>query len=142
MPNALQIRSRLVEWLDGKISLADFEDWFVPETWNIHKANDQEADRLVDDIELSLSEYSGGYLTLAQLKAHLRKLVPAAPFAAEEQVRFFLIVVSNGNISKPQRVDLSWAAPDYESFHRVTSRSVSIAALWERVDVVQQVQVG
>ena len=81
MPDALQIRARLADWLDGKISLSEFEDWFVPETWNIHKAADPEAEELVDKIELSLSEYSGGYLSPAQLRESLGELVAAAhPF--------------------------------------------------------------
>jgi hypothetical protein len=75
MPNAAQIRSRLAAWIDGGISLSEFEDWFVPETWNIHQANDAEADDLVDEIELSLSEYSGGFLSQSQLKETLKGFI-------------------------------------------------------------------
>jgi hypothetical protein len=78
MPNAFQIRSRLTEWINGGISLSEFEDWFVPETWNIHKANDPEAEALTDEIELSLSEYSGGYLSLDRLKENLKELAHIA----------------------------------------------------------------
>src|SRR5438128_2351866 len=84
MPDALQIRSRLADWIDGRSSLSEFEDWFVPETWNIHKASDAEAEDLTDEIELSLSEYSGGHLTLEQLKESLRERVLVGyPFASD-----------------------------------------------------------
>jgi hypothetical protein len=72
MPEAIQIRSRLSDWIEGRISLAEFEDWFVPATWNIHKGNDAAAEDLTDSIELSLSEYSGGYLTLEELREKLK----------------------------------------------------------------------
>jgi hypothetical protein len=75
MPNVHQIRERLASWLSGNISLAEFEDWFVPETWNMHKFNDREAESLVDDIELSLSEYSGGYLSREQLLDAMRSVL-------------------------------------------------------------------
>jgi hypothetical protein len=74
MPDALQIRTRLADWLDGKISLSEFEDWFVPETWDIHKANDPDAEDLADEIELSLSEYSGGHVSVDQLKQNLTEM--------------------------------------------------------------------
>lgn len=95
MPDALQIRSRLAEWTDGKISLSEFEDWFVPETWNIHKANDLEAEDLVDEIELSLSEYSGGYLSVGELKKRLKDLAHiATPFVPRRVYAKSIIMVS------------------------------------------------
>jgi hypothetical protein len=85
MPDALQIRLRLSEWIDGRISLSEFEDWFVPETWSIHMANDPEAEDLTDEIELTLSEYSGGHLSIALLKDRLKELAHVAhPFAAKD----------------------------------------------------------
>jgi hypothetical protein len=68
MVNASQVRERLADWLDGRISLSEFEGWLVPATWNIHKANDAEAESLVDEIELRLSEYSGGHMAAKQLR--------------------------------------------------------------------------
>ena len=74
MANASEIRTHLADWLDGKFSLAEFEDWFVPETWNVHKSNDPEAESLADEIELRLSEYSGGHLRAEQLREELKEL--------------------------------------------------------------------
>jgi hypothetical protein len=89
MPNAAQIRACLAEWLDGNTSLEEFEDWFVPETWNLHKENDLQAEDLANEIELSLSEYSGGYISRAKLEAELRVMANAIrPFEEEKRVPF------------------------------------------------------
>ena len=127
MPSALQIRSRLADWIDGKISLSEFEDWFVPETWNIHKANDAEAEDVADEIELSLSEYSGGHLTLEQLKESLKEL--ARPFVLRHRTPILLIAKS-GNISKPRESTLL-RGPNYEVLVRVISKSASAPEMLE-----------
>jgi hypothetical protein len=82
MANAIEIRQRLLDWLDERISLREFEDWFVPSTWSAHRENDPEAESLADEIEMNLSEYSGGEQSLEQLKGSLRELVNSVrPFA-------------------------------------------------------------
>ena len=82
MANAIEIRQRLLEWLDGSISLRQFEDWFVPATWNAHRENDPDAESLADEIEMNLSEYSGGQQNLEQLRGALRELANTVrPFA-------------------------------------------------------------
>ena len=68
MPNIHQIRYKLDDWMNGRVSLAEFEDWFVPATWNIHQSGDQEAASIVNEIELNLSEYSGGHLSQEELR--------------------------------------------------------------------------
>jgi hypothetical protein len=103
MPNAPQIRSRLAEWIDGRISLSAFEDWFVPATWNIHKENDSEAENLADEIELSLSEYSGGYLSIAELRESLEELT--LPFSTGESSACPVV------IAKPQEISFTRKAP-------------------------------
>jgi hypothetical protein len=62
-----QIRRYLADWLAGRISLSQFEDWFVPATWNIQGS--ENLVNFVDEIELNLSEYSGGYLSKQQLRS-------------------------------------------------------------------------
>jgi len=79
MPNVYQIRERLADWLSGKISLTEFEDWFVPATWRIESSGDDAAENLVDEIELNLSEYSGGYLSREQLMDAMRPLLASLP---------------------------------------------------------------
>lgn len=74
MINALQIRQKLFDWLDGRISLRQFEAWFVPATWDAHQSN-AETKALVDDIELNLFEYSDGHMTQDDLRLALLTLV-------------------------------------------------------------------
>jgi hypothetical protein len=56
MATATEIQNHLAQWIDGKISLREFEDWFVPATWNIHLAGDQEAERVSDHPKTYFSE--------------------------------------------------------------------------------------
>jgi hypothetical protein len=55
MASASEIREHLAQLLAGKTSLDDFEGWFVPYSWNIHKYGDEEAQRLAYAIEHELA---------------------------------------------------------------------------------------
>ena len=74
MVSSSQIRDRLAAYLDKRIDLESFEDWFVEHTWNIHKSDNRAAESLTFAIEESLSEYSSGHLTEEKLKDELRSL--------------------------------------------------------------------
>jgi hypothetical protein len=74
MPNASQIRSKLAEWIDGGISFREFEDWFVPETWNLENEVDPEAEALAADIDMAISEYGSGGSNKDELRAALAAL--------------------------------------------------------------------
>ncbi|MDQ6701241.1 MAG: hypothetical protein M3Z36_13760, partial [Acidobacteriota bacterium] len=91
MISATQIRNRLAKWLNGEISLREFEEWFVPASWDSHKANDTEAESLVDEIELNLSEYTDRTITYRELKDRLQsELVNTTrPFGKEGLVPQF-----------------------------------------------------
>lgn len=82
MASSDQIRTKLLDCIEDRISLRAFEDWFVPSTWNVHLENDSQTESLVDEIEINLSEYTDGYLTLDQLRHNLRGLVANRPFAS------------------------------------------------------------
>jgi hypothetical protein len=69
------IRENLASYLLGKISLEDFEDWFVSASWNVDKSGNQIAINMVYEIELWLSEYSDGFRNENELKMLLRPLV-------------------------------------------------------------------
>ena len=71
MVSASEIRERVANVLFGDASLEEFEDWFVPATWDAHKAGDPEAESLTDEIEMNLSEYSSGQLSPEQLRSRL-----------------------------------------------------------------------
>lgn len=71
----IEIRRHLASYLVGEISLQDFEDWFVPSSWDIIHSRNQSAITLVYEIELWLAEFSDGFWSEEELKNHLKPLV-------------------------------------------------------------------
>lgn len=71
----LDIREKLASYLVGEISLREFEDWFVPASWNVAQSNNSNAVNLVYEIELWLAEYSDGHWAEQDLKNHLKPLL-------------------------------------------------------------------
>jgi len=57
MANAPEIREKLGSLLSHQMSLDDFEEWFAPYSWNIHKNGDAEAQKLAYAIEHQLSTF-------------------------------------------------------------------------------------
>jgi hypothetical protein len=78
MASALEIRQYLARMLSGHISLDEFEDWFLPYSWNIHKHGDRDAQELAYAIEHRLSEWSDDLLTEEQLRDELASMLPFA----------------------------------------------------------------
>ena len=73
MVNEGEIRNRLAEAL-AQSQLAEFEDWFIQNTWNVHKSGDEDLIRLVYSIELRLAEHSSGHLSKAALRNELQEI--------------------------------------------------------------------
>lgn len=71
---ATAIREHLVAFIDGQITIGDFDAWFVPATWDIEEADDPRAYELTNEIFLVLAEYGRGHRTEAELKSILRPL--------------------------------------------------------------------
>ena len=112
----------------------------MPETWNTHKGGDAEAEVLSDAIELSLSEYSGGYLSLTDLKSNLKELaLIAIPFASGEE-DLLVVVARSGSISVPDKVRLQWGPIIFESPRQVLPMSVSISAMRELQRISHEAQ--
>ncbi len=57
MASASEIRQHLSRLLSGQVSLDDFENWFVPYSWNIHKHGDEEAQQVAYAVEHQLSRF-------------------------------------------------------------------------------------
>jgi hypothetical protein len=70
-----EIHDHLGQWLDGRISLREFEDWFVPSTWDVHRRGEPDLESLADEIELNLSEYSDGVVTLPELRREMANAI-------------------------------------------------------------------
>jgi hypothetical protein len=53
-----QVRDRLLEVLQGHLSLGEFESWLVRESWDMHRDSSPGSQDLVANIELLLAERS------------------------------------------------------------------------------------
>ena len=80
----LEIRDRLTRYLDGEISLRQFEDWFIPVAWASPQTVNQGTLELVGEIELRLAEFSNGHWTESQLRAKLEPLATVPQLRAQK----------------------------------------------------------
>jgi hypothetical protein len=70
-----QIQQQLFGYLIRELSLNQFEDWLVGQSWNMHRDSNKAAQRLVGAIELRLAEYSNDHLTDDALERELKGLM-------------------------------------------------------------------
>ena len=63
-----ELRQELTRYLKGQCTLKDFEDWFVPRSWNFNQNSNPSLLKLVSQIELSLAEFSNGDWTEKELR--------------------------------------------------------------------------
>ncbi|MBX3278529.1 MAG: hypothetical protein KF868_11060 [Acidobacteria bacterium] len=71
----LEIRQHLIDYLTEKVTIQEFQEWFVPATWDIDQTDNQSAKDLANDIELALAEFTSGHLDEEELH---RELLPLA----------------------------------------------------------------
>jgi hypothetical protein len=74
MVTASEIRATIGEFLAGSLQFADFEDWIIAKTWNIHKHGEVEAQVLAYGVELRIAEYNLDALSLQDLRLELQNL--------------------------------------------------------------------
>jgi hypothetical protein len=76
MPDSLTqaIEARLERYLQREDSLADFEAWLVPETWDISPQSDRAAHELATAITLRIAEFTNGDWTEDDLREALAEL--------------------------------------------------------------------
>jgi len=77
MVSSSQIKERLALYLANRISLGQFEDWFVPNTRDIRRTRSQAAMALTFAIEGTLSEYLSGVLDDRELRSELLQVLHA-----------------------------------------------------------------
>jgi hypothetical protein len=70
----LELRQKLLQFIKNDWSLEQFEDWFVPHSWNFEENASPALKSLVGDIELALAEYSNGHWTKDELRRKLALL--------------------------------------------------------------------
>lgn len=68
----LQLRNRLAQYLNGEVTLEDFEEWFLAATWD--DGQDGDLGALVSAIRHRLAEFSNGDWSEAELKDLLKPL--------------------------------------------------------------------
>lgn len=67
----LEIRQHLMHYVSGRITLADFENWFIPVLWDI---DDQDGDtrEMAGTVHLLISEFSRGSCSIGDFHQALR----------------------------------------------------------------------
>ena len=99
-----QLRDQIIQMLSDKISLDDFEDWFVQNSWNVHQDSNLLAQRLAYAVELRLAELSGDRLSRGEFENELRQMVNSYPVKQEERN----IIVSTSSSIDVTRPVLAW----------------------------------
>lgn len=71
----IEIRQKVAEYLNLRVTLRDFHRWFIPATWDVDQCGDHEARELAHTIDLLLAEYTNGHLSEDHLRREMRPLV-------------------------------------------------------------------
>ena len=71
----LELRHKLLQFLKNEFSLKEFEEWFVPRSWQFNENATPALKSLVGDIELLLAEYSNKDWTQEELRAKIAPLI-------------------------------------------------------------------
>jgi hypothetical protein len=74
-----EILRHIRSYLDGTFSRVEFENWFLPATWNLSEEQDPVAHDLSAQVYLALAEFDNGDLDEAELKERLAEVVSSAP---------------------------------------------------------------
>jgi hypothetical protein len=71
----IEIREQLIEYLEGHVTLAEFQKWFVPVAWKETSSRALGPTKdLISGIELRLAEFTSGHWTETELKEKLADL--------------------------------------------------------------------
>ena len=81
MLSDIEIKARIQDLLDQKLSIAAFEDWLVPTSWNMHLWASPSVQRLVSALELRLAELGRGHLRENEFRRELQEMLVKIPAA-------------------------------------------------------------
>ena len=76
---AEEILRHIRDYLDGTSSRIEFENWFLPATWNLSEEKEPAAHALSAQVYLALAEFDNGDLDEAELRERLAEVVSSAP---------------------------------------------------------------
>ncbi len=74
-----QIQDCLRRYLSGTISLPAFEQWFIENSWNVHRSANHRAHTLTSEIEGLIADLSAGDISKDEFKVALRELADQSP---------------------------------------------------------------
>lgn len=83
-PTETQIRQKIDKLADGKLSLDDFQQWFVPISWNIERSKDPSLIALVYEIDGILAESSSAHWSEPVVREVLANAI--RPFASRDRI--------------------------------------------------------
>ncbi|HZV52105.1 MAG TPA: hypothetical protein VFD49_20365 [Candidatus Dormibacteraeota bacterium] len=70
----LELLNRLVDYLEGRTSLAALEEWLAPLTVQVMGRGPWPLDHLLQAVELGLAEYTAGHRSEVELREQLASL--------------------------------------------------------------------
>lgn len=90
-----EIQQRLDWYLRGELSLADFEAWLIPATWDLSPQSDLAAHGLATAITLRIAEFTNGGWTEDDLRRELAGIQPKITLAGGDKGEV-IILASQG----------------------------------------------
>jgi hypothetical protein len=78
----IDIRERVNSFLSGNLTLAQFQDWLVANTWDVEEHGDPHATDVTYEIKLALAEHSRGDISGNELRDRMSEAVKTAVQAA------------------------------------------------------------
>jgi len=85
-----ELYRKIIQYLDGEISLTQFEDWFLPNFGRIISLPDCPPRELAGDIQLALAEMSNGDRTEAEMKGLIREILQSSDIVICESAPYFV----------------------------------------------------
>lgn len=82
---ASEIRRNVARVVAGDLTIRQFEDWFVPATWDVERTADQEAIRLAHQVLHRVAEYDGGLWDDDEFLTRLRDFMQQPPETSNTQ---------------------------------------------------------
>jgi hypothetical protein len=81
-----KIRDHIYHYIKEDLTLNDFQAWFVPATWNIHRTGDLSTEEMASEILGRLAEYLNGDWSQDEFKDILRRIAQNITISLERQV--------------------------------------------------------
>jgi hypothetical protein len=105
----LEIYAWIARYLRGAATVEEFEDWFVPATWDVDRSGNSAAREIADAVSGALVELSAGEIDDAHFKSELEALASKRT----ARIRIFTAFVSDQHeepLSKTIKVEAPAAA--------------------------------